>query len=67
MIKLTGLKAGMDNTAEITAFADTKSEVTSGMTIVGLPEGVIPSIGSAIITASGEVAFLKSDGTWNWV
>lgn len=67
MIKVTGLKAGADGTAEITAFADTKEEVTSGATIVGLPAGLVPAMGSAIITASGEVAFLKSDGSWNWV
>jgi len=67
MIKLTGLKAGIGNQAEITAFADTKSEVTSRATITGMPEGLVPAMGSAIITAGGEVAFLKSDGTWNWV
>lgn len=67
MIKVTSLKLNTDNTADISAFADTKSEVTSSAEIVGLPTGYEPAMGSVIITAAGEIAFLKSDGTWNWV
>lgn len=67
MVKLTSIKAEPGHYAEITAFADTKSEVTDDMTIVGLPYGVEPSMGSSVVTADGDIAFLKSDGTWNWV
>lgn len=67
MIKLTSIKREQGNKAEITAFADAKDEVTAGMSIVGLQYGIEPSMGSSVITAAGDVAFLKSDGTWNWV
>lgn len=55
------------NDYKVELFADTKSEVTSGAEIVGLPEGTQIEIGSSVLTASGELAFMKSDGTWNWV
>ena len=48
-------------------FADTKGEVTPSSVILGLPAGATIEAGSSILTASGEVAFMKSDGTWNWV
>ena len=67
MIKLLSMKSELDGKAIITAFADAKSDVTSGMVIEGLPANVEPAFGSSIITASGDVAFLKSDDTWNWV
>lgn len=67
MITLTGMKQGANNSAQITAFADNKADVGGSMSIIGLPEGLTLSMGSAIFTAAGEVAFLKSDGTWNWV
>lgn len=51
----------------IKAFADTKEEVTSDAVFVGLPEGASIEMGSSVITASGEIAFMKSDGSWNWV
>ena len=52
---------------EVKAFADTKEEVTAGATFVGLPEGYEMVPGSTVTTAKAEMAFLKSDGTWNWV
>ena len=52
--------------AVISAFADTKDEVASG-TFVGLPEGYGIDFGSSVLTANGEIAFMKSDGTWNWL
>ena len=67
MIKVTSIKMELGGYAQITAFSDTKEEVTSGMTIVGLPFGVTPSMGSSVITADGDIAFLTSDGTWNWI
>lgn len=51
----------------IDAFADTKEEVVSGATFVDMPQGGQMYPGSSLHTADGEVAFLKSDGTWNWV
>ena len=51
---------------QITAFADTKEEVVPGATFVGMPSGEMQH-GSQVVTADGDVAFLKSDGTWNWV
>lgn len=51
----------------ISAFADTKDEVTNDAEFIGLPEGAEIEMGSSVMTASGEMAFRKSDGTWNWV
>ena len=56
-----------ENTFKISAFADTKSEVTSSAEFVGLPEGATIEMGSTVMTAAGELAFMKSNGTWNWV
>lgn len=53
--------------ADCDIFADTKSEVTPSAEIVGLPNGVTIAEGSSLMTADGELAFMKSDGTWNWV
>lgn len=68
MIKVTDLKNTDEksNSYLISAFADTKSEVASG-DFIGLPEGAEIEIGSDIMTADGEMAFMKSDGTWNWL
>ena len=55
---------------EVSLFADTKDEVkddVSEMTIVGFPDGYDIDMGSSVMTAAGEVAFRKSDGTWNWI
>lgn len=51
---------------QIVAFADTKEEVVPGATFDGMPDGTMEP-GSKVITAKGEEAYLKSDGTWNWV
>ena len=55
------------NSYLVSAFADTKSEVTPSAEIVGLPKDATIEMGSMIYTADGDVAFMKSDGTWNWV
>lgn len=55
------------NSYYIEAFADTKNEVTPDATFEGLPEGATIEMSSSLITANGEVAFMKSDGQWNWV
>jgi len=48
-------------------FADTKTEVVPGMHIEDVPDGYVIEAGSTVVTADGELAFMKSDGTWNWV
>ena len=68
MIKLKSADSYDHIKKKVTAklFCDTKSEITSGMTIVGMPEGYTLDFGSTVLTADAELAFLKSDGTWNW-
>jgi len=68
MIRVTDLKNSDDNenTFLISAFADTKAEVATG-DFIGLPDGGEIEIGSDVITADGDFAFRKSDGTWNWI
>lgn len=56
-------------TYKISAFADTKAEVSSASLsdYIGLPsDATAIEMGSDILTAAGELAFMKSDGTWNW-
>lgn len=68
MIKVVSIKREADDKARIVAFADTKAEVTSAsVAMEGLPEGTVLAYGSIVYTASGDVAFLKSDNSWNWV
>lgn len=69
MIKVQSISNtdGNEHTATVSLFADTKEEVIPGATIIGLPQGVTLEMGSSVMTASGEVAFMKSDGNWNWV
>lgn len=69
MIKVTSLTNTDtdENTFKISAFADTKVEVVPGAEFVGLPIGASIEMGSSLITAAGELAFMKSDGNWNWV
>ena len=68
MIRVTNIKnTDADNNSYlIDAVADTKSEVTSGATYIGLPEGATIEQGSTLMTANWEVATMKSDGTWSW-
>ena len=57
------------HTYKITAFSDTKAEVedTALADYIGLPKGATIEMGSLLMTADGDVAFMKSDGNWNWV
>ena len=69
MVKVTDV-ASVDNFAKkavVSLMADQKSDVSAGMDIKGMLQGYTPDFGSSVLTASGELAFLKSDGTWNWV
>jgi len=58
---------GVENSYKVSLFADTKEEVTPNATIEGLPENATIEMGSSVMTASGELAFMKSNGSWNWV
>lgn len=53
----------------ISAFADTKAEVQSAALsdYKGLPSDAIAiEMGSDVMTASGELAFMQSNGVWKW-
>lgn len=67
MVKLQEISASNGKKITVSLFCDDKNEVVDGMTVEGLPDGVEMDGGSSVITASGELAFLKSDGTWNWL
>ena len=53
--------------ATVVAADDAKEDVDDSMVIERMPSDWEPQAGSSIVTADGDVAFLKSDGTWNWV
>lgn len=55
-----------ENTYFVVAFADTKAEVQAGGQFVGLPEGASIEQGSRLMTSGGELAYMRSDGRWNW-
>ena len=68
MIKVTSIKLDPNTkTADVSLFSDTKAEVLPNAEIEGFPAEYIIAAGSTVITASGELAFMKSDGAWNWV
>lgn len=68
MIKVDSITDVGKNKYKVSLFADTKAEVTADPAdIVGFPKDGTIEMGSSVITASAEVAFMKSDGTWNWV
>ena len=56
-----------ENSYKVKLFADTKDEVTSSAEIIGLPQGATIEMGSTVVTADADVAFMKSNGEWNWV
>ncbi len=57
-----------DMTAKVSLEADTKAEMNNITTddIIGFPKGYKIDFMSDVFTSSGEMAFMKSDGTWNW-
>ena len=55
------------NEAVCYLFADTKEEVVDGATIDNMPSGYTLAMGTYVITASGDIAFLNSDLEWVWV
>lgn len=58
---------GAGDIYKVSLFADTKSEMSGSPTIIGLPEGAHIAASSTVLTASGELAFMKSNGSWSWV
>lgn len=54
-------------TVEVELFADEKTEITDNIEIDGMPKGYSIEPGSSAMTANGEIAFRKSDNTWNWL
>ena len=49
---------------------DVEVDISNGIPcweIVGLPDGYTIGFNSWVMTASGDIALRKSDGTWNWI
>ena len=64
-IKLIKIEGDTPDRQICILFADTKQEIpTTGTSTMSTPH---LNMGSAVYTADGDVAFLKSDDTWNWV
>lgn len=54
--------------AKYSFFADTKDEVTANMAgALGLLPDYAIAQSSTVLTAAGDFAFRKSDGTWSWL
>lgn len=74
MVRVDNIETSYGNVQKVNLFADSKSEVTAvdmetgetTMEIVGMVPNVKLTQGSMVITADGDAAFLKSDGTWRW-
>ena len=70
MIKVSSVTLNPDTMeAEVSLFADTKAEVDTAATtdIIGFPINYTIAFGSSVMTADGDMAFMKSTGLWNWV
>ena len=66
-VKVTDIKLNArEKTALVSLFSDTKGEMSGSPKIDGLPDGYSIEAGSDVLTASGEIAFMKSTGQWNW-
>lgn len=69
MVKVTKISLNeQTKKATVDLFSDTKTEMTGISTndIIGFPTDYEMDFGSSVFTSSGELGFLKSDGTWNW-
>lgn len=74
MVRVDNIETSYGNVQKVNLFADSKSEITqvdmetgeTDMEIVGMQPTVRLTMGSMVITADGDAAFLKSDGTWRW-
>lgn len=69
MVRVLNIETSYGHSQIVNLFADTKSEVAAPdeMEIVGMNPDIKITQGASIMTASGEMAFLKSDNTWTWV
>lgn len=52
---------------EACLISDTKDEVGEGMSVSGLPSNSELILGSYVITATGSLGIIDSEGTWHWV
>ena len=52
--------------ADVFLMADTKEEVTSNATIIGMPDGYKIAPFSKCMTKKKELAIIGSDGEWDW-
>ncbi len=74
MIKLKSinsyeLKPDGTRLVDATLFSDTKAEVTSSITgadVKGMLDTDILDMGTLVITASAQTAYLNSSGNWVW-
>ncbi len=69
MVRVTSMTLNdSDKSAKVFLEADTKSEMSSISTddIEGFPSGYTIDFFSKVLTSSGELGIMKSDGTWNW-
>ena len=69
MIKVKGevVLNELTKTALVSLFADTKEEVIDDLEVNDIPAGYSIEFGSSVLTSNGDLAFRKSDNTWNWV
>lgn len=75
MVRVDSIETSFGNVQKVNLFADSRSEVTpvdmdtgeTEMEIVGLQPNVRLTMGSMVITADADAAFLKSDGSWRWL
>ena len=69
MVQVAGIKLNEQaKTAKVDLEADTKAEMENITTadIKGFPAGYTMEFMSSCFTASADLGFLQSDGTWNW-
>ena len=71
MIKVKDISMELDGSANIVAFADTKSEIpanvkTNKPDVVGLSADAPIACSSFFYTAQLDVGFVQSDGTVEW-
>ncbi len=74
MVRVDNIETSYGNVQKVNLFADDRSDVAdvdmetgeTDMDIVGMQPNVKLTMGSVVLTADGDAAFLKSDGTWRW-
>lgn len=73
MIKLKEINqtryVGGRKMVDASLFADTKNEVTDNLTgedVEGIEDDAIIDMGSFVMTASAEYAYMQSNGKWKW-